>query len=166
MYVKIGTLPASLKNKKIEENLIILNRNKICYYTHFVNITRNDWELLPMGLFADTLIKSNVFSIDPLENFIYSKKTEIIIPFKKGTSSYSLSELTRAYDSLNLTSYTIQKVEIRAYSSIEGPELINMNLMKKRGDAMIQFLSPYQASIKRSSVLAAENWLEFFSSIK
>jgi hypothetical protein len=166
MYVKIGTLPASLKNKKIEENLIIINRNKICYYTQFVNIARNNWELLPMGLFADTLIKSNSFSSDPLENFTFSKKTEIIIPFKKGTSNYSLSELTRAYDSLNLDRYTIQKVEIRAYSSIEGTELINMNLMKKRGDAMIQFLSPYQAAIKRSSVLAAENWLEFFSSIK
>ncbi|NOS93892.1 MAG: hypothetical protein HOP30_18400 [Cyclobacteriaceae bacterium] len=163
---KIGTLPASLKDKTFEENLIIVSRNKICYYTHFVNMVRSDWDLLPMGLFADTLIKSNAFEHDPKEDFTYSKKIEIVIPFKKGTSAYSISELKSASDSLNLKKFTIQKIEIRSYSSIEGPENINIDLMKKRGDAMIAFLRPYQSNINRSSVLAAENWLEFFASIK
>ncbi len=166
IYSKIGTLPASLKDKTFEENLIIVTRNKICFYTHFVNIVRSDWDLLPMGLFADTLIKSSAFRNDSIENFTYSKKVEIVIPFKKGTSTYSVSELKSASDSLNLKKFTIQKVEVRAYSSIEGAEKINMDLMKKRGDAMIAFLRPYQSSIDRSSVLAAENWLEFFASIK
>jgi hypothetical protein len=166
IYSKIGMLPASLKDKTFEENLIIVSRNKICDHTKFVNIVRSNWELLPMGLFADTLIKSSSFTSDPKENFTYSKKVEIVIPFKKGTSTYSASEFKSASDSLNLKKYTIQKVEVRAYSSIEGSEKANIDLMKKRGDAMLTFLRPYQSSINRSSVLAAENWLEFFASIK
>jgi hypothetical protein len=166
LYVKIGSVPLSIKKKTLEGNLVILNRNKICFYTDFVSINRNGWNLLRMGLFADSLIHTNQLLGDSLENFTYSKKTEIVIPFKKGTSSYSTGDLKMAYDSLDFSRYQIQKVEIRAYSSVEGTQEVNMELMKKRGDAMIEFLRPYQSTIKRSSVLAAENWLEFFSDIK
>jgi hypothetical protein len=167
---KIGSIPANLMNKKIEGNLVIINGSKICDYTTFVNISRVGLELLPMGLFADTLVNASYFSREPFDSlglgiFTYSIKKQITIPFKKATSVYDQVALKKAYDSLKLERYRIQKIEIRAYSSVEGSESINMELMRQRGDAMIKLLKPHQAALKRSNVLTAENWVDFFSDI-
>jgi hypothetical protein len=166
VYVKVGSIPSHEMNRKIEGNLIIVNYNKICHYTEFVNISRVGLDLLPMGLFANTLTKADNFFNDSLGVFTYSEKKQIIIPFKKATSTYDQAALKKAYDSLKLERYRIQKIEIRAYSSVEGPETLNMQLMRKRGEAMIQFLKLNKSALKRSSVLTAENWLDFFSDIE
>ena len=166
IYVKIGSVPLSLKDKKIEGNLIIVNVNKICYYTNFIDIDRSKWELLPMGLFTDTLIQREQFFVDSGDVFTYSKRAQIVIPFLKGSSSYNKDYVQTIQNSVDLKRYRIQKIEVRAYSSIEGPEGLNLELMEKRGEAMIQALKSYQSNVKRSNVLTAENWLEFFSDIK
>ena len=43
-------------------------------------------------------------------------------------------------DSLQLLNYKIRKIEVRAYSSIEGPEKNNIDLMTRRADAMVKAL--------------------------
>ena len=59
VYTKIGNIPKSLIGKELEGNLVILNGPYICYYTNFVNIDRNEWQLLPMGFFTDTIFSES-----------------------------------------------------------------------------------------------------------
>ncbi|HLK28052.1 MAG TPA: hypothetical protein VKT28_05685 [Puia sp.] len=167
IYTKIGKLPPSLMGKEVEGNLIILNGSYMCYYTNFVDIDRNLWQLLPMGFYTDSLLNEYTDTSSLKKDFFtYSKKVYAEIPFSKGSSTFEYSYLKKYFDSLNISSSIIRKIEIRAYSSVEGPEAINKQLMAKRAESMIAALKKYQASIKRINVITAENWLDFFRDIK
>ncbi|MDP4262577.1 MAG: hypothetical protein Q8941_08605 [Bacteroidota bacterium] len=165
--IKIGTLPPNLLNKELEGNLVIVNGSAICYYTNFVNIDRNVWDLLPMGLYTDTLVNRAVLDTG-MQNipFTYTRKIQVGVPFSKGKTTFSSNDIKPLYDSLNLKDFIIQKIEIRAYSSVEGPERVNIELMKGRANAMIRALQQFQPSMKRIKIVSAENWLEFFRDIK
>lgn len=167
IFTKIGNIPTSLVGKEIEANIIILNGTYICYYTNFVDIDRSLWQLLPMGFYTDSLLNEYT---DPttLEKdfFTYNKKIYLEIPFSKGSSAFDSLYLKKYYDSLNLSSSNIKKIEIRAYSSIEGTEEINKQLMAKRAESMIVALKKYQPFISRINIVTAENWLDFFRDIK
>lgn len=168
IYVKIGKVPVGLRKKKLECNLIIVHRNAICYYTNFVNIDRNPWQLLPMGLFTDSLLydtkgAATADTITPF--FTYTKKIQLEVPFERAGSKADSRHLKALYDSIQLSRYSIRKVELRAYSSVEGPLLLNRQLMKKRADTILKALKKYDVALNRVDVITAENWLEFFKDI-
>lgn len=167
MYVKIGKVPANLLNKELEGNLVILNGNMICYYTNFVNIDRSVWQLLPMGLFTDTLMQIAASGTnEEKESFTYSKKLQFSIPFQKNKITYNKDDIKPLYDSLKLTDYSIRKIEMRAYSSVEGSQKINEQLMEGRAQSLLSALKQYQPSMNRTTIINAENWLEFFRDIE
>jgi hypothetical protein len=167
MSVKIGKVPPALMNRQVEGNLVIMNGTYICYYTNFINIDRSVWHLLPMGLFTDSLVQHNSKNSEGQNDFFtYTKKMQLEIPFEKGSAGFNSNYLKTFYDSVELTKYSIRKIEVRAYSSIEGPEMINSNLMKRRADTIVQTLKRYQPALNRIKVLTAENWLDFFAAIE
>lgn len=168
LYIKIGKVPEALIGKEFEGNLILCNNKNIFYYSNFINIDRADLTLLPMGLFTDSLLQENDknSSTDTTDFFFYSKKIEIEVPFPKGSSVLSNLFLQKFYDSMNFQKYRVKKMEIRAYASVEGSLQINNNLMKQRADAIVKDLKKYESNLKRVKIITAENWLEFFESIK
>lgn len=167
IYSKIGTIPAHLKGKELEGNLVILNGSSICFYTNFVDIPRSSWQLLPMGLFTDSLISEAVSLADNKEDFFtYTEKLKIEIPFSKGSSSFNPDYLKKYFDSIKVTSSRIKKVELRAYSSVEGTEAINKTLMSKRAESMVTALKKIDPTLNRISIITAENWIDFFRSLK
>ena len=166
VYVKIGKVPEALLNKKLEGNLVIVNGSFICYYTNFVNIDRNVWQLLPMGLYTDSLVlNTKINTGNQTDFFTYTKKIQLEIPFQKSSAQFNNVYLNRFYDSLEIKKYIVRKIEVRAYSSVEGPEKVNKDLMTRRADIIIQALKKYQPILPRINVITAENWLEFFKDI-
>lgn len=167
ILIKLGTLPPSFLGKQLEANLIIARYRVLCYYSDFVNIDRSVWQLLPMGLFADTITNINRSASPLLErNFNYDRKLEVIVPFKKNEATYNINDLKPLYDSLNLNSFTIRKLLVSAYSSVEGMLPVNEALMHKRAQQMISAIKRFQPSLENTSVFSAENWIEFFDDIK
>jgi hypothetical protein len=168
IVIKVGKVPTKLMGKKLEGNIVILNGTYICYYTNFLNIDRSVWQLLPMGLFTDSLLNNNENNNDKVKNdfFTYSKKIEIKIPFEKASATFNSIYLKGLYDSLELSKYKIRKAEIRTYSSVEGPEQTNYLLMKRRADTIIKALKNYEPTLNRIKVLTAENWVDFFTDIE
>lgn len=166
VFVKIGKVPDRLIHKQLEGNLVIVNGNLICFYSNFLNIDRNVWQLLPMGLFTDSLIQpAQISNTEPGDFYTYSQKATLVIPFQKGSTGFNSIYLNRFYDSIQLSNYHIRKIEIRAYSSVEGSEKFNKELVQKRADTILQALKKYAPSLKRINVLTAENWMDFFSDI-
>lgn len=166
MLAKVGKLSASLATEELEGNLVILNGNFICFYTNFVNIDRTAWQLLPMGLYTDSLIRdTKMYDASEADFFTYTKKEQLVIPFEKGKATFSTRFLKHFFDSVKLGDYKIRKVEIRAYSSVEGQEAVNKALMKKRADSIVKALKLYQPQLSRLRIITAENWLEYFQDI-
>jgi hypothetical protein len=165
---KVGNVPPHLKNKDIEGNLGILKSGRLAYYTHFIAIPQSLFHILPMGLFTENHLKYE--NIEVKENdtkpMIYAKKIQFIIPFQKNKFDYNLADVQPLYDSLKLTDYKIRKIDIRAYSSIEGGEDINHQLQIKRSEAIIKALQNFQNTQILMEISTAENWLEFSKDIQ
>ena len=94
--------------------------NYICYYSNFVNIDRAVWQLLPMGLFTDSLIR------DPQKDangeadfFTYTKKIQVQVPFNKGSINFDNSYLRGIYDSLELTKDRPQILNLAVTMALE-----------------------------------------------
>jgi len=167
VFIKVGQVPAELLNKEIEGNLVIVKSELIAFYTNFVNIDRAVWELLPMGLYSDTLLQTNsAFDENNKEFFTYTRMARIVVPFPKGKTTYNANDIKPLYDSLKMKDYIIRKIDIRAFSSVEGPESLNKQLMQGRADAMIKALKQFGVSMERSKTLTLENWVEFYQDIK
>lgn len=165
--LKIGTVPRALLKKQLEANLVVLRYNIIVYYSNFLDIPRSVWDLLPMGLYTDTLLNAVPAVADSIGgSFVYERRVQVVVPFAKNKDVYEGGMVQRVYDSLQLKNCVIQKVKIRAYSSVEGSETANTLLMRGRANAMVAVLKKLQPGLSRVSVLTAENWLEFYRGLK
>ncbi len=164
---KIGHVVPSYVDHELEGNLVLVKNTGIVFYMNFLNIDRSAYHLLPMGLYTDTLLKSTASWSEPESRLVtYSKKLSLLIPFERGKSNYSLADEKTLARSLLLGNHSIRKIEIRAYSSVEGPEALNDTLMTRRARAIVTAIRKAQPTLAgdQIKIMAAENWLDFYES--
>jgi hypothetical protein len=89
----------------------------------------------------------------------------VTVPFLKGKSSYSAADIKPLYDSLNLDGYSIKKIDIRAFSSVEGSNEVNQRLQQQRAESIIKAIESIQKKKIPTDVQTSENWLEFMRDI-
>jgi hypothetical protein len=166
--IKVGEVPEHLKDKELEGYIGFIKNGKVVHYQSFVNIDRSVFQILPMGLFTDDHVKyeEETKIITDSKPAIYTKKMQFVIPFQKNKYDYNSADIQPLYDSLHLIDYTINKIIIRAYSSVEGSEEINRHLQEKRADAIVKVLQQFQNAKIETEISTAENWVEFQEDIK
>jgi len=166
IQIPIGKVPPHLRNEILEGNFIIVNSGDICKYSYVIDIERDVLDLLPMGLYTDTLLQQDFANdTDTSSIILYSVKKTITIPFKKGTASFQPEDLQLLRDSLEAGRYNLRHLELRAYSSVEGPEEANRRLMKKRADAVLNAIGTIAPGKYSNTIIPAENWIEFTSDV-
>lgn len=165
---KVGHLPAAYAMDDYELNLVILRDRYVCYYSSFYDLARYRWDLLNMGLYMDTLTYGSVFDTtrtNAATSILRRKAMHFTIPFEKNKGEYSPADLRPMYDSLRLTDFTIKRIDIAAYSSVEGPEARNIELQQKRAQSITRALQTFQTPDIRTTVKASENWVEFLRDV-
>jgi hypothetical protein len=163
----VGRVPAALKDKSLEFNILFLSNKSLCSYYNIYNLESYPWSLLDMGIYLDQLVYKNDGRISEDKMSKESFKTlNFTIPFEKNKSQYLPVDVKPIYDSLNLTDYKISKIKINAYASVEGSIEINKRLQKERGNSIVQSLKSYTKESIETEVLTSENWAEFFESIQ
>lgn len=166
--IHMGEMPAALKGKRCEFNLIVLKNKYLCYYNTFTNIQAFRWDLLNMGMYMDTLTyasRSDTTRNQRLASLLKRKALRFTIPFEKNKAEYSAKDLQPMYDSLRLTDFTIKRIDIEAYSSVEGTEARNIELQQKRAQSIVASLQSFQSPSITTTVKASENWVEFLNDI-
>lgn len=168
LVIHMGQVPEKYKNKEIECNIIFIKNKYLCYYNSFYDLKTYRWDLLDMGFYFDTLTYKSSFdtSLTEQERYILQKKVlKFEIPFEKNKSEYSSADIKPLYDSLNLTDFTIKKITIRAYSSIEGSEERNYQLQQERAQSIVAALQSYQTPSITTEISVFENWVDFLNDI-
>jgi len=163
IFVKIGDVPDKLNGKEIELSMLLIQDKFLCIYNPFYDIPGSRWGLLDMGMFLDSAkkVKNN-----PNELTITTKREfKFTIPFEKNIAEYSQEDIQPIYDSLQLNHYTIKKIEIRAYSSVEGTTERNIILQDKRASSIVKALSSIQSKEIPQTTITKENWVEFYQDI-
>ena len=166
--VFVGTVPESLQNKELEYNILFLSNKNMCRYYVIYNLESYGMDLLDMGMYLDD-VSYNTKKVRPIDDGNYTTTEEtlkFIIPFKKNKSTYSKEDIKPVYDSLKLGDFNIKKIDIKAYSSIEGISSRNIELQKLRAQSVIDALQSFQKPTIKTVVSASENWVEFYNDIK
>lgn len=158
--IDFGLLPPHFDSRNVECNMILLQKKFHCDYRSFSHIDYNQWSLLEMGLYRD--------SIESPENqeFRLSKKLTFEIPFEKNRHLYAPSEIKPLYDSLHLSDYYVNSIRIKAYSSVEGDFGNNQRLQNARATSIIEGLQAYQSPQIPFEISTSENWGDFYSDIE
>jgi len=166
--VKVGELPLAYRNKDVEFNILFLNNRYVCQYYRIFDLDSYKWDLLDMGLFLDSLTYKGVWNDpDAIPEVIPQKKfLEFIVPFEKDKSQYRIEDIKPMYDSLRLTNFTIEKIGIQAYASVEGNLKRNVLLQQERAQSIVDALQEFQKPTISTEIHTSENWEEFWSAIK
>jgi hypothetical protein len=120
-----------------------------------------------MGMYLDSLTYKNALDTSKdIEGFTLENKTlQFKIPFEKNKFNYLPEDIKPLYDSLNLTDFTIKKIKINAYSSVEGNLERNIELQEKRANSIVSALQAFQKPTIVTEVSSSENWVEFLNDI-
>lgn len=167
--VKVGRLPEQLMREPYELNLILLKDRNVCHTNSFYDLDTYRWDLLNMGLYMDTLTYGERFDTTRQNSaaaIIRRKAMHFTIPFEKNKSTYSPADLRPLYDSLRLTDFTIKRITIEAYSSVDGPEAANIALQEQRARSIVDALQTFQTPSIERTVKASENWVEFLRDVR
>ena len=168
LVIKMGSIPEKFQDKDVEFNIIFLKDKNLCYYNSFYDIKTYRWDLLDMGLYFDTLTYKTQIdtSLKEQEKYILQHKMlRFEIPFERNKAEYSNADIKPLYDSLKLTNFNIQKISIRAYSSIEGNEERNLQLQQERAQSIVKALQSFQTPSITTEIIASENWVDFLNDI-
>lgn len=161
IVINYGVVPSKFDLTKIEFNLIVVQKKYSCGYHTFSHLDYNNWGLIEMGLFRDSLSISDQNE----RRKEISKTLTFTIPFRRNEVVFDAEDIKPVYDSLELTDYNIIKMDIRAYSSIEGTSESNIEIQNGRARSIVSALQHYQTPEISFEITANENWVEFLNDI-
>ena len=160
--IPIGKVPSQLKGKELEGNLVILHKGQVCMYTFFTDIPRTQWDILPMGLYVDSVVNYMSYPEgDAIQTpLLYTKELQFTVPFGKGKATLPRAGLQPLYDSLKWKDYNIQRIDIRAFSSVEGPAGFNATLQRQRAKAVVIGLQQFLHAGVDTHISYGDDWVE------
>lgn len=162
----IGKLTPDQMQKELEYNILFLSQKRMCRYQVIYNLASYPWDLLDMGMYLDTITYQNQAIQNKGKDYILKHKTITFkVPFEKNKSTYSATDIKPLYDSLRLTDYTIQTIQIKGYSSVEGTTERNLELQQQRAKSIADALQSFQKPNIKTEVTSSENWVEFFNDL-
>lgn len=165
--VCIGPFPkklAHLNEDEYELNLIIILDKRICrniypYFDLKGDIAYDN----PLDLLADTVTFGQGADYTPKAT---SSTLNFKIPFDQAKFTYEKEDIEPFLLAMKEPEFTIQELNIHAFSSIEGNEQQNEVLQKKRAESIIKSLNDRQKSIiPKTNITTGENWDEFVRDI-
>ncbi|WP_288956541.1 hypothetical protein [uncultured Polaribacter sp.] len=162
----VGIVPTEVKDDELEFNILFLNNKVLCRYQRIYNLESYPWDLLDMGAYLDSLVYKSKKITNNLDKFITKyKKLKFVIPFEKNKSQYLPEDIKPVYDSLRLTDFNIKKINIIAYSSIEGSLKRNLELQEQRANSIVKSMQSFQKPDIETEISSSENWVGFLNDI-
>lgn len=149
--IKLGKVPKGI-TEYYEVNLVVIQKKKVCAIKHFSSFC------------GDTLKK--FYELPFLHDSIFNnaelkpefEKISFGIPFQKGKTDYKISDIKPITDSLLSENFIADTIVIKAYSSVEGNEIINKQLQEQRSKNIAAAISSQQNEKLNTRILVEENW--------
>ena len=159
-FIILGDTPPELSGKPIDARLYYVNNKNLCTQIDFfgycgepLNYKPSSFPLkfdLPKDTFKPA---SDTFSIP------------INIQFEKSSSTIQSSEIDTLIEQLKAQELIIKRIDIQAFSSVEGSEEQNTKLFDARTKRLVERLGEFQQQEIEWQVNAQENWDLFYDQI-
>lgn len=157
--VSLGPIPSYVDTNNVEFTLLIIKGNCLCQTIVYNSLAGENLKSLDLSFIMDTLSVSN--KPDSVTN-----QLKFTVPFQKNKFDYNMDDIAPFLDSISLNRYDLKKIEIVAYSSIEGSEKENKLLQEKRAQSILKTIKEYKLQDVPTSIKTEENLTGFYESIK
>ncbi len=157
--VSLGPIPEYVDTNNVEFNLLMIQNGCLCQTIIYNSLGGENLHSLDLNILMDTLSVSN--QADSVMN-----QLTFTIPFERNKSQYSAADIKPFLDSLSLNRYDLKKIDVIAYSSIEGGIEGNKIIQKKRANSILEAIKKYKVQTVETSVTTEENFDGFYESIK
>lgn len=154
----MGAFPVGLDTNDVELSLMIIQGKCMCQRINYNDVRGKNLRLLELNFVIDTL------SISQDPDSVH-KHLDFVVPFEKGKYDYQVEDIKPFLDSIQLNRFDIKKIDVQAYSSIEGDAEINKVLQEKRAQSIMTAIQEYQLQKVETSVASHENWEGFKKAI-
>jgi uncharacterized protein YkwD len=159
LEVSLGPIPSYVDTNNVEFNLLIIKDNCLCQTIVYNSLGGENLQSLDLKLLMDTLSVSN--QIDSVMN-----QFSFTIPFERNKSQYNSDDIKPFLDSLSLKRFDLKKIEVIAYSSLDGGIEGNKIIQQKRANSILNVIQKYKLQNVETEIVTKENWEGFYESIK
>ena len=158
LEVVLGQLPEGLTEDDVELNLIVIKDKKVCANIPPSYVDKSIYKYSQkLDLLPDTIVPDGIPEYVPMAT---SNKLEFRIPFEQAKFDYDSDDMIPVLTALNEPDFIINKIFIKAYSSLEGSEEQNSVLQRKRANSIVTSLEENQNASIVDSIITAPNWEE------
>jgi uncharacterized protein YkwD len=159
LEVSLGPIPSYIDTNNVEFTLLIIKNNCLCQTIVYNSLAGENLKSLNLGFIMDTLSVSNK------ADSVLSTLT-FTVPFERNKFDYKMVDIEPFLDSISLNRYDLKRIEITAYSSIEGNEKDNKILQEKRANSILKAIKDYKLQDVPTTIKTEENLAGFYESIK
>lgn len=159
IMVSLGLIPAYVDTNTTEFNLLLIKDDCLCQTIVYNSLGGENLHSLDLNLIMDTLSVTN--QADSVLNVL-----EFTIPFEKNKARFNKKDIAPFLDSLSLNKFSLNKIEVIAYSSIEGDLKANEIIQQKRAKSILDVIQQYNLNKVATDVTTKENWDGFYEAIK
>ncbi len=176
IYSYLGSIPPELLGEQIDLNVISIKNGYACEYSFPVETPFDQlplFQINPIWAFAEIEEKVDLSRInlspkqlESQQQQFETKTAQFKVPFQKGKDFLAPSDINQIISFVQENIAYIDQVEIKAYSSIEGNEAINLRLQKGRAERIKGALLREGIASSLIKTEAIENWPLFYEQIE
>ncbi len=157
--VSLGPIPAYVDTNNVEFNLLMIKANCLCQTIVYNSLGGENLKSLDLNFMLDTL------SVSSRADSVLNQLT-FTVPFKRNKSQYNNEDIKPFLDSLSLNRFDLKKIEVIAYSSLEGSAKQNKIIQERRAKSILSAIKEYKLQDVETKITTKENWKDFYESIK
>jgi len=159
LLVSLGPIPTYVDTNNVEFNILILKNNCLCQTIGYNSLGGKNLRSLDLNFMLDTLAVSS--RSDSVMN-----QLTFTVPFELNKAAYNSADLKPFLDSLSLNRFSLKRIEIVAYSSLDGNIKGNKILQEKRANSILKVIKKYKLQDVETKITTKENFEGFYESIK
>ncbi len=169
LYTYLGKVPASLDQKNLQLNIVLIKNNRACEEVYPVAIPFSDLPLFrinPIWAFGkdETVQPIQVAAVEHIKRSAskaISSTESLKLQFDKSSVSFFPGEWEKVNQFIDKHKGQIDSIRVLAYSSIEGSTANNLVLQQERADTIKAALEQLGMDSSKIKTQAAENWALF-----
>ena len=159
LEVSLGVIPPYVDTNNVEFNLLMIKGNCLCQTIVYNSLGGENLTSLDLEFMLDTL------SVSSRSDSITNQLT-FTVPFEKNKSQYDSDDVKPFLDSLSLNRFDLKRIDIVAYSSLDGGIKGNEIIQQKRAKSILAAIQKYKLQNVETNIVTKENFDGFYESIK
>ena len=159
LEISLGPIPSYVDTNNVEFNLLMIKANCLCQTVIYNSLGGENLQSLDLNFMMDTLSVSS--RADSAMN-----QLAFTVSFQRNKYQYNEEDIKPFLDSLSLNRFDLKKIEIVAYSSLDGSIKGNEIIQQKRAKSILSAIKKYKLQDVETEITTRENWTGFYQAIK